>query len=506
MQDQQRPRSILSILLIGLLVLGTLQGLLCLLFTQQLPPAANSKHHSGVFPPPPPIEHHLSSVPASSDLVEEARHEVTVLTARLERAFAENKASRRQLGVANGATDPKGCASDELQTTWAGSRPADAKSGARSLRVVTWNLWNLSEQWPTRKESIAATLKNLGAQVVGVQEVRLVAGGTQLDELAASAGYHHYHYQRAGTQRADEEGVGIMSMLPIVNVEGHAIALSAQSSDSNPRTALRVTVDASSLLGGTKQSEFLVDVMVTHLSYDAGEQCRQVAQLRRYLDDKLEVCEEERTRDASLLRGTAKLLGKSHPSSFRPQILMGDFNIYRDFEWPMDYLTAPDSESFDLIHSGVSKTVGVGKGKLKSPRGGCSPHWDRQTVSSVGHTARSAGGFQDTWEILGKNDRSVAWTFPNLKAATNDPARCDRILVRSLVPRADEIDEGTSRADGIGATSVCKHASLVPLKATIVGCTDIPGMIQLEGHGNPKGQPLRPSDHRAVVVDFALKL
>jgi endonuclease/exonuclease/phosphatase family metal-dependent hydrolase len=424
----------------------------------------------------------------------------------LERAFAENKAARRQVEFVNGATDPEGCASDEQIKLWNGSRPADAKSGARSLRVVNWNLWNLSEQWPIRKLSIAATLQSLGAQIVGVQEVRLVAGGTQLDELAAAAGYPHFYYQRAGNPgRRDEEGVGIMSSLPIVYVEGHAIALSAKSSDSNPRTALRVTVDASSLLeqSGTKQAEFLVDVLVTHLSYDAGEQCRQVAQLRRYLDAKLDVCKEERTRDVSLLRGAAKLSRKSHLSSFRPQILMGDLNIYRDFEWPMDYLTASDSESFDLIHSSVSKTVWIGKGRLKSSGGGCSPHWDRKTLSSVGPTAHSAGGFQDTWEILGNNDNLAAWTFPNLKAATNDPARCDRILFRSHVPRADEIDKGS---DSISATSVCKRGSLVPLKAAIVGCADIAGMVQLEGHGNPRGKPLRPSDHRAVVVDFALEL
>ena len=71
-----------------------------------------------------------------------------------------------------------------------------------------------------------------------------------------------------------------------------------------------------------QQRPRLVDVIVTHLSYDAPEQCRQVAHLRRFLD-------QDRT--------TAAL----HAPSLlprRPQIVMGDFNIYQDFEWPMEFL------------------------------------------------------------------------------------------------------------------------------------------------------------------------
>ena len=71
-----------------------------------------------------------------------------------------------------------------------------------------------------------------------------------------------------------------------------------------------------------QQRPRLVDVIVTHLSYDAPEQCRQVAHLRRFLD-------QDRT--------TAALHAPSLPPR-RPQIVMGDFNIYQDFEWPMEFL------------------------------------------------------------------------------------------------------------------------------------------------------------------------
>jgi len=511
------------VLVVGLLVLTSFQGILCL-FTQQLPQAVTSNSHSGFSPPPPTMDHKLLrevasprvSAPAEglTYMLQESRHEIKALTARLGNAIAENKIAHNKDEPIFKKSDPDGCASSEQLKWWTGS-PSDVTNGSHGLRVVTWNLWNLSEQWHIRKQSIATTLKELGAHVVGVQEVRLITGGTQLDELAASAGYSYYHYQRAGLPgRRDEEGVGIMSILPIVKVETRAIALSPESSDSNPRTALLATIDASSLLKqiGNHQAEFLVDVLVTHLSYDAGEQCRQIVQVRRYLDEKLEICEKDlSTPDASILRGSTQSWGSISNSLFRPQILMGDLNIYRDFEWPMDYLTAYDSDSFELIHSSIDENHRHEKGNARGQRVGCSAHWRRQMGSSSsspsgGHKARQAGGFQDVWDSAGSSGHSEGWTFPNLKSATNDPARCDRILVRSSVPQTHLSNEGSARFHDVDPIpSTCKHGSLTPLRAAIVGCADIGGVTQLEGHGNPTGQPLRPSDHRAVVVYFALR-
>jgi len=516
MHSRQSSWSILMVLVVGLLVLTSFQGILCL-FSQQLPQPVTSNLHLGFSPPPPTMIHqlpreanlprgHVSAVD-STYLLQESRHEIEALTARLGDTITEIKIFHRKLVDSTKRLDPDGCASSDQIKWWTGSRPSPSTNGSHSLRVVTWNLWNLSEQWNIRKQSIAATLKELGAHVVGVQEVRLVAGGTQLDELATSAGYSYYHYQRAGLPgRRDEEGVGIMSILPIVKVEGHAIALSAESSDSNPRTALLATIDASSLLkqSGNNQVEYLVDVLVTHLSYDAGEQCRQIVQLRRFLDEKLDICERQPMPDASVLRGATQIRQRMTHSPFRPQILMGDFNIYRDFEWPMDYLTALDSDSFNLIHSGVEDISRKQKDNTKSTKVGCSPHWRRQMTSpSDGRKARHAGGFHDVWENVGTS--SEGWTFPNLKSATNDPARCDRILVRSTDNHARLLEEDSSKHHEIESMPACQCGSLTPLKAVIVGCADIVGVTQLEGHGNPKGQPLRPSDHRAVVVDFALR-
>ena len=121
---------------------------------------------------------------------------------------------------------------------------------------------------------------------------------------------------------------------------------SARSSDLNPRAALRATVDASSLLAAAGGAEgtaadhsaggdhrtvtrtitigsggagpaaaataapVLVDVVVAHLSYDAGEQCRQAKHLRAYLDWSV---------NASASAGADGCADSA--ASFRPQVL-----------------------------------------------------------------------------------------------------------------------------------------------------------------------------------------
>ena len=58
----------------------------------------------------------------------------------------------------------------------------------RKLRTVTWNLWNVEEQWPARRDAIAATLRALRPDVVAVQEVRRCEALRAHDELRPGAG------------------------------------------------------------------------------------------------------------------------------------------------------------------------------------------------------------------------------------------------------------------------------------------------------------------------------
>lgn len=73
------------------------------------------------------------------------------------------------------------------------------------------------------------------------------------------------------------------------------------SSDQNSRGCLAFTID--------QPKTGPIQIFVTHLSFDAGEQCRQFIQLLKFV-------EEHWKRRQS-----------------RHQILMGDMNIYFDFEW-----------------------------------------------------------------------------------------------------------------------------------------------------------------------------
>ena len=55
------------------------------------------------------------------------------------------------------------------------------------LRVLTWNIWWRFGPWERRRPAIAATLAQLGADVIALQEV----WSDETTNLAAELGYHH---------------------------------------------------------------------------------------------------------------------------------------------------------------------------------------------------------------------------------------------------------------------------------------------------------------------------
>jgi len=240
---------------------------------------------------------------------------------------------------------------------------------------------------------------------------------------------------------------------------------------------------------------------------------------------------------------------------------MGDLNIYRDFEWPMDVLEAVDIGAFDALqpatatvrHSNVRGGAKSSVSALASAAAaavGCGPHWDpaspkQLTAAAAAWSAggKAVGGFVDAWAAAGRGGGGgfsgkvlrggkvlsvapPAWTFPNLPQATNDPARCDRILFRSAAPGevrspCSTSSGGTSSGGsgggdsgggsssgsggGSGGAPAVVHAALAASRAAIVGCGDVgAGVLQKDSHGNPRGVPLRISDHRAVVVNFLI--
>lgn len=88
-------------------------------------------------------------------------------------------------------------------------------AGPQRLQVLTLNLWNLNGRVRQRLEDLAATLRRWRPDVVAFQEVSLLEGRDQARIVAEAAGYAHVHYDRAWRGAGREEGLAVVSDLPL---------------------------------------------------------------------------------------------------------------------------------------------------------------------------------------------------------------------------------------------------------------------------------------------------
>ncbi|XP_033124872.1 uncharacterized protein LOC117123130 isoform X2 [Anneissia japonica] len=181
---------------------------------------------------------------------------------------------------------------------------------ASVITIATYNLWNVMFNWDVRKQYIARKLSQFSFDVAAFQEVRSHRRSSwsqlhELQELLPS--YKWLLYQsvqevippKYGAPSGWEmEGLGILSRLPITH---HALQSLVQDSrlDKNKRVVLHANV---SLSGGKS-----FNVSVVHLSSDRRQQCSNVAQILNHLKDHTTAC----------------------------SVILGDFNTYNDYEWPM---------------------------------------------------------------------------------------------------------------------------------------------------------------------------
>jgi hypothetical protein len=87
------------------------------------------------------------------------------------------------------------------------------------LKVGTWNIWNQMFHFSVRKLRLTEVIRREGVHVVGFQEVRKLASGSQLDELAALLpDYKWKAFVPAmhGLKGDNGEGVAIISKYPIL--------------------------------------------------------------------------------------------------------------------------------------------------------------------------------------------------------------------------------------------------------------------------------------------------
>ncbi|KAJ8601503.1 hypothetical protein CTAYLR_006728 [Chrysophaeum taylorii] len=258
-------------------------------------------------------------------------------------------------------------------------------SSKRVVRVATVNLWQpQAASWPARRRAIAGILREAAPDIVAMQEVR--GGANWAEELRRELeGLDHARYV-AGTGDGrggaappgwTEEGVAILSRFALEAEDTVGMPPARDSSDRNPRTTLGARV--ATPLGTLR-------VVASHLSYDRDQQCRAVRDhLKPWLDGLWD-----------------------SDKNVRAQVLLGDLNIYPDFEWPIDTLElAPD------VRAALGSPCAAG--------------------GSTTTTTKNPPVFVDAWTATRNDD--PGWTFPNPETLHLDPARPDRVLVRGLVPR-----------------------------------------------------------------------
>ena len=206
--------------------------------------------------------------------------------------------------------------------------------------------------------------------MIGFQEVRSDAKDqrnqiTELQKLIPQ--YKHLIYHPVGMVTPplglqeppgwEKEGLGLLSKHPIILSHVVNLTVGKASPDKNKRILIHAQVDVAG-------DEF--DVTVVHLSYDKAQQCENAVDVINYI--------------ASM--GSER------------SVLLGDFNAYNDFPWPVN---------------------GIMKGSFDKDSS-CHPTRFFETQgSSQGY------GFVDAWVMA--NGENAGYTFSNMVCCASKPLK-----------------------------------------------------------------------------------
>jgi endonuclease/exonuclease/phosphatase family metal-dependent hydrolase len=195
-----------------------------------------------------------------------------------------------------------------------GSGSGNGGNSSHTLRVGTYNLWNFNALWDVRRQRIGELLDELDFDVIGFQEVRRRDGSSasQLDQLVSVARRRFTTALLAESSHLADgtyEGVALLSRYRALATSQYMFQHLPTDRDAVNRTCLRVLLDTP---GGP------VNVFVAHLSYERPQQCQNFLELKRFM------------------------LRPDHLPGVVPQILVGDLNVYTDFQHPLEILTLRD--------------------------------------------------------------------------------------------------------------------------------------------------------------------
>ncbi|CAI9721317.1 Hypothetical predicted protein [Octopus vulgaris] len=199
-----------------------------------------------------------------------------------------------------------------------------------SLKVATYNLWNIMFNWEVRKMRVIEMIETINPDVIAFQEVRMDSSSvrSQLLELQEKLiDFNWMVVQPANDVQKpkhtywngwEREGIGILSKLPIL--KSTTISIPYMSGpDTNQRIALHA------MIGYSEDSA--IHVLTVHFSYDRQQQCNNAARILHYISEK----------------------------ELENVVLLGDFNTYQDFEWPLEVFTdteiRPENSCFDMVRA-----------------------------------------------------------------------------------------------------------------------------------------------------------
>ena len=270
--------------------------------------------------PLPPVEAHERAVTAAAAAVSNSDADakaVRYLYLQWRKCAAEVKRLRLLADVKPG--DPTHNLLYPFPIVSSSSAATACGKEAEIFSVSTLNLWNLNE-WSARRPAIARVLEALQLDVVALQEVRLqgkessgVSSSSQAHQLLSDIqGLAHVAHEIVDAQL--QEGLAILSRHRIVSHELHLLTDNDHNNKKSHEPVRGVLHAEISIDDGSASSPHLtVHVFNVHLGIEDLPQC---AHVRRLLD-----------------------IVRSKVGHGGPVVLLGDFNAYFDFEWPVDLLT-----------------------------------------------------------------------------------------------------------------------------------------------------------------------
>lgn len=158
----------------------------------------------------------------------------------------------------------------------------DASMG-RTLRVMTYNVWNFDDGagWEEeRLPEIAEVIRRAHPALVGLQELRVRGEqhqGHQLQAALQALGLqYHLKYVKAMQYNDAEEGIGVLSRFPINKIRVRKLPMGG-GDDDNTRMCMMVEV--------TVPRFGDVQLFNTHLSFNTNQQVWNAAEVLRFADE-----------------------------------------------------------------------------------------------------------------------------------------------------------------------------------------------------------------------------